>query len=557
MAKIRGNEPCPCGSGRKYKHCCGRVGSPRQQDASGKSAERIPPDILRAFRDHQARENLRARQQGHGRPIISFDWHGYKFVAVGSRLHWSKAWRTFPDFLGDYIKSVIGSGWGNREIKKPYEQRHPILLWYDKLCHLQRATIETPGVVATANLTGSASAYLRLAYDLYLLAHNTKNDEFDTDVQSELIKRLKDREAFPGAFYEADVFGALIKAGFEVSFEDQSGRQGKRCEALIRWMATGEKFSMEAKSIRRQGVLGARRNTVRDGKPLAASIRDQLHHALSKAAPHPRIIFIDVNLPDDSSDGMPYWVDEAVGAVADAGTLTVKGQPTESAYVILTNRSDHHHQDSARFRFDIVAAGYKIADFGHGKPFDSFIAQYRAKERHIAVYRMLESLRDHAKIPSTFDGELPSVAFGESDPPVKVGERYIFEAQDGKGIETTVTMVTVDEKERRILVGTDTGYVFQHPISDGLLADYRDYGYLVFSDSENRTRHVRDPFEMFEFVLDGYRKTPKDRLLQLMKDRSDISDLELKDQDELALIFAEGTVYSMMRKSSRGRKAKD
>ena len=22
--KIKPNEPCPCGSGRKYKHCCGR-----------------------------------------------------------------------------------------------------------------------------------------------------------------------------------------------------------------------------------------------------------------------------------------------------------------------------------------------------------------------------------------------------------------------------------------------------------------------------------------------------------------------------------------------------
>nr|MBP7460864.1 SEC-C domain-containing protein [Candidatus Delongbacteria bacterium] len=25
--KIGPNEPCPCGSGKKYKKCCGRVGS--------------------------------------------------------------------------------------------------------------------------------------------------------------------------------------------------------------------------------------------------------------------------------------------------------------------------------------------------------------------------------------------------------------------------------------------------------------------------------------------------------------------------------------------------
>ena len=33
--KVGRNEPCPCGSGKKYKHCCGRAGSPNVASAAG------------------------------------------------------------------------------------------------------------------------------------------------------------------------------------------------------------------------------------------------------------------------------------------------------------------------------------------------------------------------------------------------------------------------------------------------------------------------------------------------------------------------------------------
>ena len=33
--KIARNEPCPCGSGKKYKHCCGKSGPKRGVLAKG------------------------------------------------------------------------------------------------------------------------------------------------------------------------------------------------------------------------------------------------------------------------------------------------------------------------------------------------------------------------------------------------------------------------------------------------------------------------------------------------------------------------------------------
>jgi hypothetical protein len=41
--KVGRNEPCPCGSGKKYKHCHGRVAPERRERGSGRSVVRRAP----------------------------------------------------------------------------------------------------------------------------------------------------------------------------------------------------------------------------------------------------------------------------------------------------------------------------------------------------------------------------------------------------------------------------------------------------------------------------------------------------------------------------------
>jgi hypothetical protein len=45
-AKVGRNDPCPCGSGKKYKNCCLREGlSPEQAAAKAKrTPEKAPPE---------------------------------------------------------------------------------------------------------------------------------------------------------------------------------------------------------------------------------------------------------------------------------------------------------------------------------------------------------------------------------------------------------------------------------------------------------------------------------------------------------------------------------
>lgn len=188
MAKSGRNAPCPCGSGRKYKHCCG---DPLKEQPSGgaQRLDTLPPEIELALKRHEAQELIRTQQQGLGKPIIAAKVGEHQFVAVGNRLHYSKKWKFFSDFLSDYIKDVLGGEWGNAEIAKLVEERHPIMQWYDAYCRFQQGIEKRPDGTFAVDATGVVYCYLGLAYNLYLLKHNVK-------LQERFVARLKNRKQF-------------------------------------------------------------------------------------------------------------------------------------------------------------------------------------------------------------------------------------------------------------------------------------------------------------------------------------------------------------------------
>ena len=64
----------------------------------------------------------REQQQGLGKPIVSAEVKGHRFVAVKNRLMHSKGWRTFHDFLIDYLRprsEANGASPKLRNQKKP------------------------------------------------------------------------------------------------------------------------------------------------------------------------------------------------------------------------------------------------------------------------------------------------------------------------------------------------------------------------------------------------------------------------------------------------------
>ena len=229
MTKIRRNQPCPCGSAKKYKHCCGSLaGVPRSQPAS--------PEMIRVLDAHYARERIRQKQQGFGKPIIGTRLNDHQIVAVSNTVHWSAKAKTFPEFLGEYTKRVLGSDdWSDTELAKPFEQRQTLLQWHDAYCRCQATTIKTPGKVSSGVMTGVVACYLGTAYSFYLLDHNA-------ELQARLVRRLKNPMDSQGAYYELIVANALIRAGFKLTLEDETDPSIKHCEFVAISQRTGEKI---------------------------------------------------------------------------------------------------------------------------------------------------------------------------------------------------------------------------------------------------------------------------------------------------------------------------
>jgi hypothetical protein len=542
--KIGRNDQCPCKSGKKYKKCC--LDNDMKQPIFKKlDQDQIPPEIFVEFERHKAKELIRTQQQGLGNPIISCEYNGYRIVAIRNKIYWSKNWKTFHDFLMDYIKDVMKDGdWGSKEIAKPYAQRHPILQWYDQVCQYSKEITKNPGKISSLPMIGAVKCYLSLAYNLYLIGHNKTKNTFSEKLQKRLIDRLKNQENFPGAYYESYVSAILIQAGYEVEFANETEGKTKLCDFNITNKTSGKKFTVEAKSICRDGALGAQQNTTQ--ADLRFSIRNQLHKALSKPSEYPRIIFIEVNLPDIVTKDDKKWIDIAADAVREAEDLTIKGSLSHSAYVFLTNHPHHYYPGDTSNGRAAVPVGYKIRDFGFGSKFPTLREMYYAKKKHIDIHNISESMQTHDDIPATFDGSLPSETFNENSQRLIIGKTYFFGDIGESGLTATVTCATVNKHEKIIYIGTDKGHILTCPISDAELLDYENHPDAFFGVIHQQGKNIEDPLELFEWFLSSYKKTSKEKLLEFMNERSDIDQLKFMSQEELSMFYCEQCVYSVL-----------
>lgn len=376
--KIGRNDPCSCGSGLKYKKCHGR------------NNNRTIADIQRALTLSHSREKIRRAKYGNVRPIISADFKGYKWVAVGSRMHYSNKWKTFHDFLFDYLKTTLGCKWGNAELAKDYSEIHPIIKWYISLCDFQREHIKKEGEVHSGICTGTVAAYLSLAYDLYVLRHHSL-------LQKRLVERLENKDLFQGARYELYVTTTFIKAGFDIDFEDEADRSTTHCEFSATDKASGKKYSVEAKSRHRPGLLG------QPGKPkkleeIRLRIGRLLRSALAKRAQHQRIVFIDINMPpEDVSPFTQQWFKLLMDEIEKVEKGTINGQPVPPAYIAITNHPYHYagdkHPDP---RKDYLVTAINVPEFKR-KP-DGSCGPVDA-----SILSLWDSINRYTEIPHEFE----------------------------------------------------------------------------------------------------------------------------------------------------------
>ncbi|MBZ0070807.1 MAG: SEC-C domain-containing protein [Gammaproteobacteria bacterium] len=531
------NEPCPCGSGKKHKHCHGAIS---QAAPVRPTVEAVIEKSRLMLERVKAKEKQREQQQGFGRPIISAELNGTRFVAVGKKLQYSDKWKTVHDFLGAYITSVLDKEWGDSELAKPLEQRHPILVWYHHLCLLQQKYFKEPGKVNSGPMNGAAEAWYQLAYDLYSLEHNA-------ELQKKLIQRIKDPEMFQGARYEAFVAGTMIRAGFHIEFEDEDDRRSSHVEFTATCKKSGRKYSVEAK----------RRNVKSDTERFR--LGRLLQRALGKSANHPRVVFIGIDYLDTreaAGDGdMPKKLAKALADLRAFEGRSHNGQPLPPAYVFVTNRPHDLDLEGMNIRSAVMAEGFQIPGFKMDTAFASPRAAHQSRKEHADMHQLLESIKRHSEIPVTFDGTASELAFSGQANRLVIGEKYLV--PDSKGVERPgkLTTATVSEEQSVAFLAhqLDNGesVIGTVRLSPEELAAYKRHPDTFFGIEIKAGRKAQTPLELFDFFMDGYRETPRERLLEFMANRPDFDELKKLSREELTEIYAEGCVYFAMQQSGQ------
>jgi hypothetical protein len=517
MAKIGRNELCPCLSGKKYKHCHGSNDRDHMERESGKILARGAASRVQ-----------RERQQGLGKPIISAALGDHRLVLVKNRLLGSKSWRTFHDFLCAYIKVAVGQDWGSAEIAKPLEERHPILVWHHLLCEYQRTFFkESDNKVQEAPMTGAVAAYMHLAYDLYALDHNA-------ELQEKLLKRLRNHDKFTGARYEVYVAATFIRAGFDIDFENEDDGNTTHCEFTATYRRTGKRFSVEAK--RREG------ERLRIGR--------LFNGALSKHANHERVIFIDVNTLDDGTGNEPLYLEKVLRQLRSFEGRPLNGQPRPAGYVFVTNSPWDLYLNAPAPRATVVAEGFQLPTFNRGFVAQSLRHIIDAREAEIEMHALLQSIKDHHEIPSTFDGEIPAYAFNPSLERVMVGQRYMVKDHDGVERLGEVTGASVLEEQQAVYFGVtfEDGPpgICTKPLPKEELAGWRQHPDTFFGVVGQRHTRVDSPLEMYDFFHETCKQTSKKQLLEVMATEPDFEELAKLDQPQLASVQAERLTYAAL-----------
>jgi predicted Rdx family selenoprotein len=333
-------------------------------------------------------------------------------VTIGSRSH-RGPWKTFTDFLGDYLRGTLGTAWGKAELSKPRSEQHPVIQWHQALAELQNAHRQLDQPFSEMPGNGVVHAFYGLAYDLYVVDHN-----FDcrphTALWDELLERLRHPNEFVGARYEFRVAAMMIRAGFKLSWIGRTS--SKQSEFIATFPDTGAQFAVECK-IRQ--ASSQKRN------PGFGKFTSLVVDALLKETSLQRLIFVDLNTParrrvsDDSSD----FRDAAVGKLR-----LLEIDPTSSslppALVMITNYPDHHHLDSLVPDAGGVLEGFKMPDYRVASKMTVGAAVARRKRQREAE-TLMRSMVEHGHTPSSFDGTI----FGVDDNParLRVGGTYEFE----------------------------------------------------------------------------------------------------------------------------------
>ena len=99
------------------------------------------------------------------------------------------------------------------------------------------------------------------------------------------------------------------------------------------------------------------------------------------------------------------------------------------------------------------------------------------------------------------------------------------------------------------MVNDDNGrsHIITAELSNAELAAYRAHPETFFGRVMPVSRNVEDPMDLYASVINAYKETPREKLLEFMGDAPDIEELKKLSDDELRYAYAERVTHSAMK----------
>jgi len=429
---------------------------------------------------------------------------------------------------------ILGGDWANMELKKPREERHPLMVWYEDVVRYTNRHIEAG---EHALMTSLPAAYLGLAYNLYLISHNNGK------VHELLIRRLQHRDQFYGAYFEAMIAGLMIRAGFDLELEDETDSNTSHCEFTATHRDSGQMLSVEAK--------------MRLSKKQPPEVGRQLYNALRKRANYPRLIFIEVNDETSAPESQERLLRDILANLRSREIdLTIDGQQAPPAYLAIMNNPpstvEREHVPA------YMVEGFKMPDFRVEGEYENIREALDARQRHIAIFSLIEALREFNRIPVTFDGDTAAFAGMKPLGRLILGNMYCIQVPSGevRGILRHAIVMVKERAAYCVLSENGKDQMVTIPLSDQEMEAYHESPRTFFG-REEPVGKLEDALKLYDWLYDSYKHNTKEHLLVLLAQMGckDIDALGPLTQERLAEVFAERTAESIGRQTGLIRAA--
>jgi len=500
-----------------------------------------------ALNAREASEIVRRYQQGFGRPIISTEMNGFRLVAVGKTIKWSKGWRFFTDFLLDHLKDTIGRPWAIQAQRESKD--HPIFTWLGTMNEIAAKNRALGTGAFHSSCKGHLGALWRLGYALYLIAHN---DELD----GKIIKRLRSPVSFRATYHETQIASAFAVSGFRIKMAE-IGRTSTSTPEFWATRGSGLRYAIEAKCKDSwKSAPGVRAGEFQN--ELRQWLRDQLYSASKKKLKNPVYCF-ELSLHADLNREEWEQIAELIrGILKEAETLKIKGEAPVPAYVIITNNVDVlAHQEFAINRL-LMLFGFCIDDWFENGSEVEIEAAFDSHDKHRDIHSIFKSLEEIEEIPQSFDG-LPVMLDEQGNEvtmQVRVGTRIEYPDATGSPRVGLVYDITSTGKEAWLCVESEgEHHIVKMPLTEYEIGAVQKYGDAVFGKPEGKRRDLEgDPLKFYDWITSVYQKYDRKALLIQIKDHRKFEEFSGLSIDQLRIRAAREVTKAAIANSGRSGK---